>query len=294
MIGHIDQPECGFLDQPPNEERDAENATQPTVNGNDNPKLLLNNFLMRYHGRPNVKGDILYDTVPSVNGFTSKLRLPSVAAKDNTEIVPEFLGEDCETEKQAEVSAASKALDHYADWIAANPAPPPSKKSKNKNKNKRKASELGEGEREVYDLKFVDGCRDETDAATVKSLNNQPAWMTRGVGVNKDLFGESKGNLVKPGMYEDDLARMEARHAEGNLFGDEPDPFGDVFAERKTPSASPDLVGDDVVEAPRPSWRSAGPLPPQNDHFSVRTPVAQPGVLPAAQPVGRLDPWSLV
>lgn len=275
-----------FLDQPPSEERDGENAAQPAVDGNDNPKLLLNNFLMRYQGRPNVKGDILYDTRPSVNGFASTLRLPSVAAKDNTENVPEFFGDDRETEKQAETSAASKALDHYAEWIAANPAPPPSKKnSKNKNKNKRKAHDLGEGDREVYDLKFVDGLRDETDAASVKSLNNQPAWMTRGVGVNKELFGESKGNMVKPGMYEDDIARIEAR--KGNLFGDEPDPFGDVFAERKTPSASPDPVGDDVIDAPKPAgtWRSAGPLPPQNEHFSGRGPAAQPGVL---------DPWSLV
>merc|ERR1719261_2030308 len=81
---------------------------------------------------------------------------------------------------------------------------------------------------EDFQLQFVDD-RGGNEAASKKSLNNKPAWMTRGVGVNKEFFGETKGNLVKPGMYEEDLAKIEAM--KGNPLGSGPDPFGDVFKE---------------------------------------------------------------
>jgi len=207
----------------------------------ENPKVLLNNFVMRYTGTPNSKGDVTYEVQPMTNGFSCTVRLPAVAAKDGTAVVPSFSSDESETEKLAEQAAARKALDHYAYWLAANPPPPkdPSKQKKSKTKNKRSADDqweqMGDGAEsrrrlEESQLKFVEGA-DRADAASRKSLNNKPAWMTRGVGVNQTLFGESKGNLVKPGMYEDDLKRIEAM--KGNPLGDGPDPFGEVFAERK-------------------------------------------------------------
>merc|ERR1712151_358034 len=109
-----------------------------------------------------------------------------------------------------------------------------------------------------HDLKFIDGPA-QPDAASRKSLNNQPAWMTRGLGVNTEIFGESKGNLIKPGMYEEDLERIEAM--KGNPLGDGPDPFGDVFAERKSVAVS---TSTPVGHSPLPSQAEqfvGGPLP---------------------------------
>jgi len=250
---------------------DGGGATQqsPPPDQTENPKSMLNSFLMRYTGKPVVKTDIVYEVtaVPGGNEFACILKLPCVAAKEGADDlgVPEFYGEDCETEKLAEQSAAKKALDNYADWIAANPAPPPNPKNKNKNKNKKRPGEpLDDGPNrsqrteDIMTLKFVDGPDRTVDAAQQKSLNNQPAWMTRGLGVNKEFFGESKGNLVKPGMYEEDIARIEAR--KGNPLGDGPDPFGDVFAERNSPASPP---ASDGPPAPNP-WRMRGPLPPQS------------------------------
>merc|ERR1712054_637745 len=124
-----------------------------------------------------------------------------------------------------------------------------------------------------FELKFIEG-PERGEAASQKQLNNKPAWMTRGVGVNKEMFGESKGNLVKPGMYEDDLARIEAM--KGNPLGDGPDPFGDVFAERNSPSASPlasspasPPASGDAPAGGNP-WKRSGPLPPQDMQFSSR------------------------
>jgi len=245
----------------------------------ENPKSMLNSFLMRYCGKPVVKGDIVYECTPALggNGFSCILKLPCVAAKEGADdlSMPEFFGEECDTEKQAEQAAAKKGLDNYADWIAANPAPPPNPNNKKKNKNKKRPGEPLEDDadrsvRPAYDLKFVDapaGIIDSSreNAAEKKSLNNQPAWMTRGLGVNKEIFGESKGNLIKPGMYQEDMDRIEAR--KGNPLGDGPDPLGDVFAERAAGL-------DDAPVAPNP-WRRAGPLPPQS--MPGPTFIAAPG-----------------
>jgi hypothetical protein len=242
-----------------------------------NPKCLLNQFVMRYTGKPVVKGDMQFHTVasPTGNGFTCSVRITKL------DEAPEFHGDCSETEKLAEQSASQKALDHYADWIAANPAIPKPEGQKKKSKTKRKAGDVGEGvgpdkqmRFEDYNLKFVDG-PEQHDAASKKSLNNQPAWMTKGLGVNKDFFGESKGNLVKPGMYEEDIAKIEEK--KGNPLGDGPDPFGDVFAERKT--------GSEVSTSPPRSnpWRSVVPLGSQDAHFG-RTPVV--ASTPIA-PIGR-------
>eukprot|EP00928_Gymnodinium_smaydae_P018933 TRINITY_DN17215_c0_g2_i1.p2 TRINITY_DN17215_c0_g2~~TRINITY_DN17215_c0_g2_i1.p2 ORF type:complete len:322 (+),score=57.11 TRINITY_DN17215_c0_g2_i1:85-1050(+) len=58
--------------------------------------------------------------------------------------------------------------------------------------------------------------------------DNKPAWMTKGVGIGNEMFGETKGDLVKPGMTKADLERIEQQ---GPCF-DGPDPFGDVFREK--------------------------------------------------------------
>jgi len=60
-----------------------------------------------------------------------------------------------------------------------------------------------------------------------RGLNHKPAWQSRGVGVNKELFGEVTGDLMKPGMTKADLERLEKSLPTG------PDPFGDVFREGK-------------------------------------------------------------
>lgn len=58
-----------------------------------------------------------------------------------------------------------------------------------------------------------------------QGLNHKPAWQSRGLGVNKELFGEVTGDLMKPGLTKADLERIENSLPEG------PDPFGDVFRE---------------------------------------------------------------
>lgn len=295
----------------------------------ENPKCELNTFVMRYTGSSCTKGDIPYDTIPSQGGFISKVSLPTIAAKDGSSEIPEFFGAVEEQEKMAEHSAAQAALDHYADWIAANPPKPkePGENKKNKQKkkqNKRKADELGEewNDRppenkmrpEGFNLKFVDAPEREEreEAASRKSLNNQPAWMTRGIGVNKEIFGESQGNLVKPGMYEEDLARIEARSS--NPLEGEPDPFGEIFAERKG-AKEPDPMAEIFAERsgagassrPRPTPRPPSTLPPgwgpsralpsKDAHFSGSKPTPSSKEDLDARPSSQepeLDPWSLM
>lgn len=80
--------------------------------------------------------------------------------------------------------------------------------------------------------------------------------MTKGVGVNKELFGETTGELVKPGMTRADLEAIEKRGV-----GDGPDPFGDVFKEAKQAAASPP---PDAAAAAAPA---RAPLPDQCDLF---------------------------
>merc|ERR1719162_963776 len=58
-----------------------------------------------------------------------------------------------------------------------------------------------------------------------QGLDHKPAWMSRGLGINEELFGETTGDLMKPGLTKADLERIENSLPEG------PDPFGDVFRE---------------------------------------------------------------
>merc|ERR1711970_518042 len=68
-----------------------------------------------------------------------------------------------------------------------------------------------------------------------------------------DFFGETKGNLVKPGMTAEDLAALEKK----TLRTDEPDPLADFMNDKSSGTASP----------PKPNpWRRM-PLPSQDEIF---------------------------
>lgn len=88
--------------------------------------------------------------------------------------------------------------------------------------------------------------------------------MTKGVGVGTEMFGETKGELVKPGMTRADLEAIEKRGFEG------PDPFGDVFNEAKgTPAPVSDVP---AKREPLPEQSSVvpgarAPLPDQSTLF---------------------------
>lgn len=55
--------------------------------------------------------------------------------------------------------------------------------------------------------------------------------MTKGCGIGVEMFGETKGDLVKPGLTKAQLEEIESR--KGQVL-EGPDPFGDVFAESKS------------------------------------------------------------
>lgn len=63
--------------------------------------------------------------------------------------------------------------------------------------------------------------------------------MTKGLGVNKDIFGETQGNLVKPGMTQDDLERLEKKTVDHSV----PDPFAEVFNEKAGTGGAPAAPG---------------------------------------------------
>lgn len=109
-------------------------------------------------------------------------------------------------------------------------------------------------------------------------LNNKPAWMTRGIGVNKEIFGETKGDLMKPGMTKADLERIEKQIATG------PDPFGDVFNEAK---AEKEKASSAVSSTPAPARINTGPLPSQDETFGGRSgwPATPKVVLPRPLPM---------
>lgn len=66
--------------------------------------------------------------------------------------------------------------------------------------------------------------------------DNRPAWMTKGLGVGTEMFGEATGELMKPGLTKADMEAIEKKGFEG------PDPFGEIFNERKTGSLPPGPV----------------------------------------------------
>jgi len=64
--------------------------------------------------------------------------------------------------------------------------------------------------------------------------DTRPAWMTKGIGVGTKMLGEATGDLVKPGMTK---AQFEELQKAG--VSDGPDPFGDVFREKKPVASEP-------------------------------------------------------
>jgi len=61
----------------------------------------------------------------------------------------------------------------------------------------------------------------------------KPAWMTKGLGIGTAMFGESTGELMKPGMTRKDLEEIERGDRQVG-----PDPFGDVFCESSSGRAA--------------------------------------------------------
>lgn len=90
--------------------------------------------------------------------------------------------------------------------------------------------------------------------------DTKPAWMTKGLGVNTDIFGHCTGELMKPGMTKSDLEALEKKG-----FLDGPDPFGEIFAEKQ---GSP--------HSAQTSCGARQPLPPQDDVFAIKTGVPPP------------------
>jgi len=76
--------------------------------------------------------------------------------------------------------------------------------------------------------------QEEVRAASRRDgLNHKPAWQSRGIGINKEIFGETRGDLMKPGLTKADMERLKTAVPTG------PDPFGDVFREAAGSSPAP-------------------------------------------------------
>lgn len=74
----------------------------------------------------------------------------------------------------------------------------------------------------------------------------QPAWARRGIGVNDEILGETRGDLVKPGVRQADLDKWEKPAQEQSSTAD---PLGDFFDSRhdsksQQQSKSPDPLSD--------------------------------------------------
>jgi len=80
--------------------------------------------------------------------------------------------------------------------------------------------------------------------------DTRPAWMTKGVGVNQEVFGDTKGDLVKPGMTKADLEKLEQA-----VRSDSPDPMRDFLSSR----------GESPRRSRSPVRRA--PLPDQTEHY---------------------------
>lgn len=78
--------------------------------------------------------------------------------------------------------------------------------------------------------------------------DTRPAWMTKGLGIGEQILGQSKGDLVKPGMTQADLDAAERRVAEG------PDPFGEIFREHVKVAQQPQAV---AAETPKKRRRKS-------------------------------------
>mmetsp|Transcript_6836 Transcript_6836/g.12725 ORF Transcript_6836/g.12725 Transcript_6836/m.12725 type:complete len:660 (-) Transcript_6836:85-2064(-) len=144
--------------------------------------------------------------------------------------------------------------------------------------------------------------KDSSEAAARRAgLNNKPAWMSRGIGVNKEFFGEVKGDLMKPGLTKADLERLEKTKPSG------PDPFGDVFRENvkledkkeaaasatapAEPAASPDAAEAKAEAKAKvtPPWRRSeeAPAPPPGTLGKAALSAPPPGTMGKAAAQGK-------
>mmetsp|Transcript_113757 Transcript_113757/g.178998 ORF Transcript_113757/g.178998 Transcript_113757/m.178998 type:complete len:242 (+) Transcript_113757:49-774(+) len=61
--------------------------------------------------------------------------------------------------------------------------------------------------------------------------DTRPAWMTKGVGINQNMFGETKGDMIKPGMTRADLDMLEKKVCHSSGY----DPLADFMNESSGP-----------------------------------------------------------
>jgi len=129
----------------------------------------------------------------------------------------------------------------------------------------------------TWELKFQEAPQEDSGSSR-KGLNNKPAWMTKGVGINKEIFGEADENnpMMKPGMYKEDIERLAKQEFSG------PDPFGDIFKEATTGQQAPPSATPAEGPAANP-WRRTGPLPAQDSIFADKTGAPPPMRTPPPQ-----------
>lgn len=103
----------------------------------------------------------------------------------------------------------------------------------------------------------------------------KPAWMTKGIGVGTQIFGEaakagSAEELMKPGLTRADLEAIDKNKGQ-KLAG--PDPFGDFFAEANaSKDTGPRLNGPGSLGAPLGLGGARAPLPDQDSIFAGARP----------------------
>jgi len=106
--------------------------------------------------------------------------------------------------------------------------------------------------------------------------DTRPAWATRGIGIGDALLGEAKGDLVKPGMTQADLDELEKKQ----LDPDAPDPFGDVFRERRSAPRLPSrwrIAGQAKASGSLPAKAPPAPPPPPQSTVELSS-TAEPTV----------------
>lgn len=106
--------------------------------------------------------------------------------------------------------------------------------------------------------------------------DNRPAWMTKGLGVNEEIFGETTGDLVKPGMTRADLEAIEAKIGQRS---DSPDPFADFFDSRNDKAEQEEWNNE---------WRQKHPVAPSPWEASAAAPSRRRSRSP--RPTSRAPP----
>lgn len=115
--------------------------------------------------------------------------------------------------------------------------------------------------------------------------DTKPAWMTKGVGIGTEMFGESTGELLKPGLTRKDLERLEKTTCKD--LGS--DPFGLVFCESQSGNAA---INNLAPTGPHEATATPKPPPPprrrnHSGNFSVE---AGSYTIPAVAELGEPGP----